>query len=42
MKEEICTKCLGKKEIKFGPDTISGQITILCDCVKKKDDKVKK
>lgn len=42
MKEKVCPKCLGKKEIKFGPDTISGQITIPCDCAKKKVDKVKK
>ena len=30
-----CPRCLDKKVITFGSDTVSGQMVVACDCPKK-------
>jgi Zn ribbon nucleic-acid-binding protein len=34
-----CPKCLDKKVIVYGDETVSGQESVKCDCVDEKQDK---
>jgi hypothetical protein len=37
-----CPKCLGKKEIVFGSDTVSGLERVVCDCQKESGKNLKR